>query len=105
MIALRTAKEWGVRPPHSFWGVPGDRWSEEDYILAQSYTLLEASRCGCGCGGWADECTNPDLQDEWNAEVGFHYRRAILENFRAENKEALKEAGSYIILKDLRKEE
>lgn len=104
MIAIRTAKEWGAKPPHLFWGLPGESWTEQDYLLAQAYSILEMSRCPCGCGGWADECADPDLQDEWEARIGHHYRRAAIEQCQEDQKEALKEPGSYVYLVDLRKE-
>jgi len=103
VIALKTAREWGAKAPHLFWGIPGEEWTEQDYLLAQAYSLLEMSRCRCGCGGWADECTNPDLQDEWEGRIGYHFRRATLDRFQDDHKDELKDPGAYAYLIDLRK--
>lgn len=103
MIALRTARSW-KRPPHTFWGVRGEEWGAEDYLLSQAYELVEMQRCKCGCGGWADECLDEDLSDSWEARLGTHYRKAVLDRFEDENKEMLKEPGAFAYLVDLREE-
>ena len=63
---------------------------------------METSRCGCGCGGWGDECRDENLQDEWEARTGYHYRRATIERYREDHKEELKDPGSYVYLVDIR---
>ena len=101
---LRAALQWG-RPPHTYWGIPGEEWTWEDTLLSAAYTELERMRCSCGCGGWIDECTDPALQDDWLAEVGYNYRRAVLDQAREERATELKEPGAYLYLRDLRDEE
>lgn len=74
----------------------------EDLLLAQAYTVVESMRCPCGCGGWADDCLNEDLQDAWEARTGTHYRKAVLDAYREANKDALKEPGAFAYLVDRR---
>ena len=72
-------------------------------LAAQALILVEDARCGCGCGGWRDECLNPDLQDMWSAHVGTHYRRARIEQAKEEHKTELEQPGTYVFLTDDRK--
>lgn len=74
-------------------------------LLQQALTVWEDSLCRCGCGGYADECTDPDLQDEWEGRVGVNYRRGALERFREDAKSELEEPGAYAYLVDVRRDE
>ena len=51
--ALTAAREWGQTPRHMLDMAPLAR-SEVDRLLMQALTLHDASKCPCGCGGYAD---------------------------------------------------
>jgi len=87
-------------PPTRFWGSQGEEWGPTDLIAAQALTLVEDAKCPCGCGGWTDECLDPDLQDMWSPHIGTHYRKAALEQAKKDHKAELEEPGTYVYLRD-----
>lgn len=82
-----------------------DRITETDLVAARAFTILESQRCSCGCGGWSDECLNPDLQDAWEPAVNIAWRDAALIKGREHFKDELKEPGAYLYLKDTRRDD
>lgn len=91
-------------PTVLLWGATGKQWSTTDRVLAQALTLLEDSRCGCGCNGWAEECLDENLQDEWEGHIRIHHRGAALAEFREDHTEELKQPGAVAYLVDGRRE-
>ena len=92
-------------PVTYWWGRDQDgEWTATDLIAHQALTILDASKCPCGCGGWADECADPDLQDVWEPRVGHHWRRAALDQGKEDMKDELKAPGAFLYVHDQRTE-
>lgn len=100
-MMVKAAFQWGARPPHIWWGLPGEKWSQEDTMLATAFTHLESLRCSCGCGGWEDWCRDEELADVWALEPVTYHRKKLLDEYRSRASET-KGAGELPHIYDLR---